>query len=610
MRTALRRAAIFLCLVVVLGEIGRVAAQESLTIGESIRGELTVDRPKLTYWFNTPVGQDIAASITVSDDIAVNLSLYNALGVYQASSMEVIGLPEQLTSILTTYLPIGGDYKLVAEALYNEHTPVSTTQFALELQTVQLFGDVYMSCAASSFRTGQFIRLREDARQYGGDPYISRNLGQMQSGDVYFRWGLHLLENPARLDVGQPVFLAEGPVCMAGDSIWRVRASKGDGKFTHFWIDEQDIDDLLPDPPANPYVPEVIILEESAPLMSVRKQIEYYAGGGGVGSVCFAPVPETSIAYFDSWYYFKTYIPLFETVSVSIIQPDGRVISPYAIDVNSDDCIPMKQVRWSIEVPFDSPLGVWTAEIETSQETRRLAFEVVPYTDTLNSRMVCRGYHRHVLVTGLPPHQGFNVVWLEVRGDVPLEGVLTARQRWSVMADEYGNALLQPAFAAHWADALVIEAFGWTWQDVIDRAYPPQISSWEELWDAQSLITHFETVCPLPDSATAAQRSPGDYGGEFSGTVDQETARYYAFSGQAGQHVDIHAVSQGDVGPDLVLDLSGPDGTLLFSNDDAENPVYGFFDPRIEMFELPVDGVYIITIRPMFGAGTFQLLMK
>lgn len=76
----------------------------------------------------------------------------------------------------------------------------------------------------------------------------------------------------------------------------------------------------------------------------------------------------------------------------------------------------------------------------------------------------------------------------------------------------------------------------------------------------------------------------------------------YTFTGQAGDAMTLQAWS-GDV--DLVLDLYGPDGALIASDDDSS----GNLDPYIERLTLPEDGDYRVVLRRFdaFGEGNLRL---
>jgi hypothetical protein len=70
---------------------------------------------------------------------------------------------------------------------------------------------------------------------------------------------------------------------------------------------------------------------------------------------------------------------------------------------------------------------------------------------------------------------------------------------------------------------------------------------------------------------------------------------------EAGTVFSVAAIAPQD-DPDLVMDLIGPDGALLVSNDDHETAdlLVGDFDPKIERFTAPTSGEYQIDI---YGFG-------
>ncbi len=90
--------------------------------------------------------------------------------------------------------------------------------------------------------------------------------------------------------------------------------------------------------------------------------------------------------------------------------------------------------------------------------------------------------------------------------------------------------------------------------------------------------------------------------GESSLTVGQTDE--WTFTGSAGDVVSISAEAAVPTQLDTFLDLFGPEGNRLVSNDDG-----GAIVPNalIESFELPANGTYTIAVSSIAGEGDYQL---
>jgi hypothetical protein len=94
------------------------------------------------------------------------------------------------------------------------------------------------------------------------------------------------------------------------------------------------------------------------------------------------------------------------------------------------------------------------------------------------------------------------------------------------------------------------------------------------------------------------------YGSTVVGRLTGETPQeYWAFEGAIGDIVRIEMVGRGEL-LDTYLELYGPDGRLLISDDDS-GPRYS---ARIDGYTLPADGTYRIVARSYDGeVGVYQL---
>jgi hypothetical protein len=97
------------------------------------------------------------------------------------------------------------------------------------------------------------------------------------------------------------------------------------------------------------------------------------------------------------------------------------------------------------------------------------------------------------------------------------------------------------------------------------------------------------------------------YGDTASGELTEDAPQqYWFFEGQEGDVVTISMVGQGDL-TDTYLELYGPDGAQLTSDDDSGDDFFAL----IEEYELPDDGTYRITAKAYGGAvGEYELSIE
>ena len=106
---------------------------------------------------------------------------------------------------------------------------------------------------------------------------------------------------------------------------------------------------------------------------------------------------------------------------------------------------------------------------------------------------------------------------------------------------------------------------------------------------------------PLPNDTL-----PINYGETVQGTLQQDQAARWAFTGSAGDTVIINTVASDSGQMDLFIELYGPDDMLLIGDDDSgsEN------NAAISSFELPADGMYTIEVTSSTGPGAYTLALS
>ncbi|PJF23063.1 MAG: hypothetical protein CUN56_02800 [Phototrophicales bacterium] len=105
-----------------------------------------------------------------------------------------------------------------------------------------------------------------------------------------------------------------------------------------------------------------------------------------------------------------------------------------------------------------------------------------------------------------------------------------------------------------------------------------------------------------PDSRTIISGGSISYGETVEGNLNLGEAAEWTFQGSTGDVVTI-AMNSEDL--DSYLELLGPDGSGLASDDDGQ----GYPNPRIDSFELPADGTYVIVACTYWTdeAGSYTL---
>ncbi|NJL95063.1 MAG: hypothetical protein HC915_15775 [Anaerolineae bacterium] len=113
-------------------------------------------------------------------------------------------------------------------------------------------------------------------------------------------------------------------------------------------------------------------------------------------------------------------------------------------------------------------------------------------------------------------------------------------------------------------------------------------------YDAGDFTLSVETLEVTPGGGAIA------YGETLSGFVLGEDGEEWTFKGTTGDVVTIAV----EATIDTTLDLLGPDGTSLTTDDDSG----GNINPLITGFELPADGTYTIVVAPFFSdIGPYDL---
>jgi hypothetical protein len=142
---------------------------------------------------------------------------------------------------------------------------------------------------------------------------------------------------------------------------------------------------------------------------------------------------------------------------------------------------------------------------------------------------------------------------------------------------------------------------------IIARSYSDFASGSYELTLEEGVVQpNYPTYEPPPTPESVEQGSI-----EVGDTVDAELEvgerHSWTFEGEEGQEVTI-TMDADDNGFDTYLELYGPDGDFLTSNDDSR----GSLNSQIEEFELPEDGTYTIVARSYsdFAGGDYELELE
>ncbi len=118
------------------------------------------------------------------------------------------------------------------------------------------------------------------------------------------------------------------------------------------------------------------------------------------------------------------------------------------------------------------------------------------------------------------------------------------------------------------------------------------------------LIAEGGAATPTPIATEAAVSLA--YGEVGQGTLRVGERVDWHFVGKAGDIVSISAEAVNPTQLDTYLELYGPDGRRLTSDDDSGEPP----NALIAEFELPVDGVYTIAVSSLAGQGDYRLRLN
>ena len=96
------------------------------------------------------------------------------------------------------------------------------------------------------------------------------------------------------------------------------------------------------------------------------------------------------------------------------------------------------------------------------------------------------------------------------------------------------------------------------------------------------------------------------YGEVGEGTLNMGERVDWRFMGQAGDVVSLSAEAANPAQLDTYLELYGPDGSRLTSDDDSGDAS----NALITEFELPADGVYTVAVSSLAGQGDYRLRLN
>lgn len=591
--------------------------------------ELRQGSESMEYVFSANQGQMAVISLTSEriDNLILSAPDHVAATVDPPSNQEILVMTVESNDLVFTVQAVFG----------RDQVPEFPLPYTVQVWLLPAYSLPSPCEPPSSIQAGDWV-TGQDPVQLIGDPYVTAYMQTMNPPDFLGSWLLRPIDKPFILDPQQPMLIAEGPACVGGIAYWRVRATTGSGETVHFWTHTELTQVPSPVLPTDYIVPITVLKPvPDAPLINAELQLSFGGQGGGAGVYCISQDVPDSRASLHGSYAFAVYTPFDESPWVQVFTPDGSLYKKAAMNQGSlSACIPLREFGWSTGFAWNAPPGIWRADITTSTETRHIAFEVVPQSKTLSTRRVCVGLQEGFLVGGLQPHETVDVVWVggefeDKTSESPLNA-LTEMNRWTIQADEYGNAMLQPLIPAERNDRLIFEFRGYRWQEIMGELYGPnqfsarmladpslgpesQIVTIGNLFDRLIRVSeiYIEALgfgCPPPSTLNVALANTIPYGGKYIGEIINDETYYFAFQGEFGQVIDAHAITVEESGPDLELTLLDENGTQLAFNDDAENVTYGFFDPRIEDFQLPADGVYILAVHAVFGKGSFVLSME
>ena len=123
----------------------------------------------------------------------------------------------------------------------------------------------------------------------------------------------------------------------------------------------------------------------------------------------------------------------------------------------------------------------------------------------------------------------------------------------------------------------------------------------------QSIVASLETgaAVPMPTAPPPAEAEHIAFGDTVEGEITSVAGQRWTFTGNQGDIVQI-AVTTFDI--DSLIELFGPDGALVATDDDSG----GNLNPLIANFELPASGDYAIVVRAYSGTqgGAYTLALQ
>ncbi len=109
---------------------------------------------------------------------------------------------------------------------------------------------------------------------------------------------------------------------------------------------------------------------------------------------------------------------------------------------------------------------------------------------------------------------------------------------------------------------------------------------------------------PAPETTEAAVSLA--YGEVGQGTLSMGERVDWSFAGRAGDVISVSAEAVNPAQLDTYLELYGPDGRRLTSDDDGGDAS----NALITEFELPTDGIYTIAVSSLAGQGDYRLRLN
>ena len=414
--------------------------------------------------------------------------------------------------------------------------------------------------------------------------------------------------NPLEIDDGADLLVVEGPRCLDGNVLWRVRYPYLPGRelpgvdeilgsqrrYSPLWVTEAvgDTAVLALNPtdyafdPTYQIEPTLLTKPSSAPIVNAVFQLDFSMGGGGTpiftdSDFCYL-YEGNAVAYYGEVNCILQVFPeTVNSVTVRLFQPDGDLFSEDHYELAQ--ILGDRELQVLVPTDFDLPGGLWTAEFIANDVTFTQAY-VLDYRRNTEPFMLaaCDESTPVLLLSGFPPNTEVQLFLIERIVSDENEYYAEALFDWRIQTDELGNA-----FGRVNLD-LVGGSYAFTYENVTRDGvvYP---------WECYAGFT-FEDAPSL------------QYGDWITGALGEGRTYFYQFVGQAGDNVTISLISASPDN-DPILQLLDEQGEVIAENDDAQVLLYGELDSSMEDFQLPSAGIYFISVSTINPTNNFDYIL-